>query len=280
MKAFYSFFFLMGVVLLSPCGGFHFITRKWRFDGSRENIDALAVDNGNIFLSRNNKMLWFRPEVDKPIYHLSRDLPRTINNLSVKKKALLVNMVPEDIGSVSETLVFANNKCGSTLWKDNTMYETVIEENGYLLRGNFFGNITYGNHENMFAYNTRTLTNFTYSTMFVYGKHLWCATEYKSENGDLTTRVDAFDLFVKRDGIDYISSVPDMTFLVDNKGCMGPCKLCVSIEKSAPKNIVYIIIGYMMGGVNVAQGFIPTEKACTHAMCSNLPNEYTVRSIS
>lgn len=166
------------------------------------------------------------------------------------------------------------------MWKDNTMYETIVEENGYILRSNFFGNITYGNHQNIYTYNTRTYTNLTYTAMVVYDRYLWCATECRNKNDKRLTRIDAFDLFVKLNGTDHISSVPEMSFLVDNKDCRHPCRLCVSIEKSAPQNIVYLIIGYMIGGVNVAQGAHPTEKKSTYTMCSNLFNEFAIRSVS
>ena len=278
MKIHISVFFFLTIA----CNAFHFVTRRWDFGDYHETIDALAVDNGNLFLSRNNKMQWLRPMVDKPIVHLTRDFPRIINRLSIKKKAILVNLAPDNARSVSETLVFSNGKCCRVAWKDNTMYEALVEQNGYVLRSNFFGNITYGNHDNLFTYNTRVYTNFSYSAMVVYGNHLWCATEFKTMNNTRMTRIDAFDLFVKLNGSDhdYISSVPDMSFLVENKGCVHPCQLCVSVEKHHPKNIVYLIVGYMIGGVNVAQAFFPTEKKFTYTMCSKLPNERHVRSMS
>jgi hypothetical protein len=276
MKTHLSIFFFFSVA----GHAFHFATRKWDFGDCRDNIDTLAVDNGNLFLSRNNKMQWLRPMIDKPIVHQTRDFPRIINRLSVKKKAILVNLVPDNAHSVSETLVFSNGQCCRVLWRDNTLYETVVEENGYVLRSNFFGNITYGNHDKLFTYNTRVYTNITYSAMTVYGNHLWCATDFKTQNNTRMTRIDAFDLFVKLNGTDHISSVPDMSFLVENKGCIQPSQLCVSVEKHHPKNIVYLIVGYMFGGVNVAQAFLPTEKKFTHTMCSNLPNERHVRSLS
>jgi hypothetical protein len=220
-------------------------------------------------------MQWLRPLIDKPMNHLSRNFPRIINRLSVKQRGLLVNMVPTDGKSVSETYLFANGKSCRMLWEDNTLYESVVDQNGYLLRSNYFGNVTYGNHENMFTYNSRVYTNLTYSAMAVYDKHLWCATEY-TMNDTVVTRVDAFDLFVKLNDTDYISSVPDMTFLIENKGCVGPHLLSVSIDREN----IYIIIGYMMGGVNVAQAVYPVEKKPTRMMCSNLPNEHIVRSIS
>ena len=261
---------------------FHFVARRWEFGDTRGNIDTLAVDNGNLFLSRNDKMQWLRPMIDQPIYHMARDFPRPINRLSVKKKALLVNMVPDKSDYVSETIVFSNGKCCRVVWKDNTMYETLVEQNGYVLRSNFFGNITYGDHDNLYTYNTRMNGDLVYSAMTVHGKHLWCATEFRTQNGTRMTRIDAFDLFVRLNGTgrDYIASVPDMSFLVENKGCAHPCQLCVSIEKDHPKNIAYLIVGYMVGGVNVAQAFLPTEKKFTYTMCANLPNEYTVRSMA
>lgn len=267
-------------VVLKECATYHFEVRKWKVDGCKENIHALSVDNGNIFFSRNEKMVWFRPALEGSIEYLSRTFPKTIQQLSVKKKALSVNMRPDSMDTVSETFVFANEKCNRLVWKDTTMFETVIDKNGYLLRSNFFGNITYGNHEKMFTYNTRKLTNCTYTSMCVYDRYLWCATEYKTSQDKFVTRVDAFDLFVNLDGQDQISSVPDMTFLVDNKGCVGPLKLCVSIEKDAPKDIVYIIIGYMIGGVNVAQVSLTNEKTYNETRCGHLPNEYTIRSMS
>lgn len=277
-KAFFLFY--MGVVVIGVVSPFHFITRKWDFGDSRDTIDTLTTDNGNLFLTRNNKMQWLRPLLDKPIIHLSRDFPRTIHGMSVHKKSILVNMSPEKEGAVSETLVFANDKCFRMSWNDNTMYETLVVQNGYLLRSNYYGNITYGNHENVFTYNTKILTNMTYSAMTVYGKYLWCATEYTTPNNTRITRIDAFDLFVNVNGVNYISGVPEMTFLFDNKGCASPCQLCVSIEKFSPTDIVYIIVGYMKGGVNVAQAFYPTEKKMTSVMCSNLPNENPIRSLS
>lgn len=259
---------------------FPFITRRWDFGDCRDNIDTLTTDNGNLFLARNNKMQWLRPLTDKPIVHLSRDFPRSINRLSINKKALLANLSPEDHSSVSETIVFFEGKCFRSCWKDNTMYETIIGQNGYLLRSNYFGNITYGNHNGLYIYNTRTLTNFTYTAMVVHDKYLWCAVEYKNKNGTRVTRIDAFDLHVPINGVDHLASVPDMSFLVENKGCAYPCQLWVSIENFSPKKLVYIIIGYMMGGVNVAQSYYPTEKQYTQTMCSNLPNEHAIQSIS
>lgn len=271
---FYFFIFLTNV------NAFNFITRRWEFGNYRDNIDTLTTDNGNLFLTRNNKMQWLRPLIDKPINYMSRDFSRTINRLSVKKKALLVNLSPETHDSVSETMVFFNGKCFRSCWQDNTMYETVIEENGFVLRSNYFGNITYGNHEALFTYNTRTYTNITYTAMVVHDKYLWCAAEYKTKNNTRMTRVDAFYLHTQLDGRDHIASVPDMTFLLENKGCTYPCQLCVSIENFSPKKLVYLIVGYMIGGVNVAQSYYPTEKRFTQTMCSNLPNEHVVKSIS
>ena len=273
-------FFLLFMSVVGVVNPFHFVTRKWDFGDCRDTIDTLATNNGNLFITRNNKMQWLRPLIDKPIVHLSRDFPRTILGITVHRKSMLVNMSPDKEGVVSETLVFANNKCFRMSWKDNTMYETLVVQNGYLLRSNYFGNITYGNHENLFTYNTNLFTNMTYSAMIVSGKYLWCAAEYKTTNDTRITRIDAFDLFVNVSGTDYISSVPEMTFLLDNKGCVSPCRLSVSIEKFSPKDIVYIIVGYMNGGVNVAQAFHPTEKKITSVMCSNLPNERPIRSLS
>ena len=266
-------FFLLNAV--------HFLVRKWDFEKSRDMIDTLATDNGNLFLTRHNKMQWLRPLTDRPILHLEREFPRTIQRLSVKKNALLVNMVPDDRHHVSETMVFAKNKCFRSKWKDNTMFEAVVQDNGYLLRSNYFGNITYGNHESLFTYNTRTYTNITYSAMFLYDKYLWCATEYRNKDNVLMTRVDAFDLFVRlSDDRDHIASVPDMTFLLENKGCVHPCQLWVSVENYFPKQMVYLVVGYMVGGVNVAQAYYPPEKKPIETMTSHIPNEKTILSLA
>lgn len=260
---------------------FQFIVRKWDFEQSRDTIDTLTTDNGNLFLTRHNKMQWLRPLTDRPIVHLEREFPRTIQRLSVKKNALLVNMSPDDRHHVSETMVFAKNKCFRSKWKDNTMFEAVVEENGYLLRSNYFGDITYGNHECLYTYNTRTYTNITYSAMFLHDNHLWCATEFRNKNNTLMTRVDAFDLFVKlSDDRDHIASVPDMTFLMENKGCVHPSRLWVTVENYLPKQMVYLVVGYMMGGLNVAQAYYPPEKQPIETMTSHIPNEKTILSIA
>lgn len=268
------YFFLM-VFTTASC--FHFTVRKWGIGDSRENIDHLTTDNGNIFLSRNKEMQWFRPlSNDRPIVHLSRDFPRTINRLSVSKKALLVNMLPNSHDYVSETMVFAKDKSYSVLWRDTTMYETVIEKNGYVLRSNYFGNITYGDYKNIFTYNTKKYINSTYTAMFVHDKYLWCATQCSKNY----TKIDVFNLYVEKDGNDYISTIPDMSFLIENKGCSHPFKMWVSIENDHPKQIVYIVLGYMTGGVNVAQCYYPPEKNYTRMLCSHLPNQHPIRSIS
>lgn len=277
MKVYYLVLF---AAITTRLNAFNFITRRWEFGDCRENIDTLTTDNGNLFVTRNNKMQWLRPMIDKPIHYMSRDFPRTINRLSVKKKALLVNLSPKDHNSMSETTVFCNGKCFRSCWQDNTMYETIVEENGFVLRSNYFGNITYGNQDGLFVYNTITLINMTYTAMVVHGKYLWCAVEYRGKNNTRMTRIDAFDIHVKLDGRDHIASTPDMTFLVENKGCAYPCQLIVSIENFSPKKLVYLIVGYMMGGVNVAQTYYPTEKRFTQTMCSNLPNQNVIKSMS
>lgn len=266
--------------LVATTWAFSFITRRWDYDPQRDLIDTLATDNGNLFLSRNNKMQWFRPLTDRPMVHLDRDFKNTIYRLSVKKKALLVNMSPNNPQHMSETMVFAKDKCYSVLWKDNTLYETVIEKNGYLLRSNYFGDITYGNYKNLFTYNTQKYTNTTYSTMVVYDKYLWCAMEYIKEDNTRMTRVDVFDLYVTINDMNYIASVPEMSFHIENKGCIQPCHLVVTVENYFPKKMVYLVIGYMKGGVNVAQTYYPPEKKDLKMMCSNLPSEKMVRSIS
>lgn len=259
------------------CHSFPFTIKKWEFGDNRGNIDQLTTDNGNVFLSRNKEMQWFRPlSHDKPIVYLSRYLPRTINRLSVRKKALLVNMPPSSHEYASETMVFANNMHYSVLWRDTTMYETVIEKNGYVLRSNYFGNITYGDYKNMFTYNTKKYINTTYSAMFVHDKYLWCAMQCNKNY----TKVDAFHLYMERNGDDYISTIPDMSFLIENKGCSYPSKMWVSVENDHPQKIIYIVLGYMTGGVNVAQCYYPTEKKPTRMLCSHLPNPYPVRSLS
>lgn len=270
---------LIMMFLAMTCHAFHFATRRWDFGRDRENIDWMTTDNGNVFITRNKKMQWFRPIIDKPIVHLDRDFPKTINRVSVRKKALLVSMSPDNSHYVSETMVFVNGGFYSVRWRDNTLYETVIEKNGYVLRSNYFGNITYGDNEHMFTYNTRKYINCTYSAMIVHDKYLWCAMEYV-RNQTRVTRVDAFDLFVKRDGVDYIASIPDMSFMIENKGCSQPFQLRVSIEEDHPQKIIYLAIGYMQGGVNVAQCYYPPEKKHTRMMCAHLPNEHLVRSIS
>lgn len=265
--------------LMATSYAFSFLTRRWDYDPQRDMIDTLTTDSGNLFVTRNNKMQWFRPLTDKPMVHLNREFARTIYRLSVKKKALLVNMSPENHQHMSETMVFAKQKFYSVLWKDNTLYETVIEKNGYLLRSNYFGDITYGNYKNLFTYNTRKYTNTTYSAMVVYDKYLWCAVEYWKNNTRMT-RVDAFDLFVSINNTDYISSVPEMSFHIESKGCIQPCQLIVLVEKSFPIKTVYLVIGYMRGGVNVAQTNYPPEKQNIQMMCCNLPSEKVIRSIS
>lgn len=269
-----------GIIMLAmTCHAFPFITRKWVVGDNRDDtVDRMTVDNGNIFLARNRQMQWFRPQLDHPIEHLSRDFPRTIYNLSVKKKALLVSMSPSTPQHVSESMVFVRGKCYKILWGDNTMYETVMEENGYVLRANYFGNITYGNYKTgLNTYNTRTYTNCTYSTMFVYDNYLWCATECEINN-TRTTKIDVFDLFVKRGGVDYMAAVPDMSFLIENNMCFHPCQLWVSIDPIY--KLVYIIVGYMKGGVRVAQSSYPPEKKPIWVKSSHLPNEHIIRSMS
>jgi hypothetical protein len=271
--------FLLLSCLFSTVNTFSFLTRRWDFDAPRDMIDSLATDHGNLFLVRNNKMQWFRPLTDKPTRHLEREFPRIIHHLSVKKKSLLVNMSPETPHHMSETMVFVKDKCYRVLWKDNTLFETVIEKNGYLLRSNYHGDITYGDERKLFTYNTRTYTNTTYSTMCVHNKYLWCAMEYEKNNTRMT-RIDAFDLHVCLNDTDYIASVPEMSFHLENKGCVQPCQLVVSIKHEFPVKIVYLVVGYMRGGVNVAQTHYPPEKQQTHIISSLLPCEKMVRSVS
>lgn len=276
-----TFFLIPIFMAMRTSSTFHFITRRWDYDPQRDLIDTLTTDNGNLFIARNNKMQWFRPLIDdeKPMVHLNRNFPRTIQQLSVKKTALLVNMSPENNRHMSESMVFVKGKCYSVLWKDNTMFETIVEKNGYLLRSNYFGDITYGDYKNIFTYNTRKYTNTTYSTMFVYDKYLWCAVEYIKNNTRMT-RVDAFDLFVNINSTDYIASVPEMSFHIENKDCIQPCKLWVAIENYFPKKMIYFVVGYMRGGVNVAQTYYPPEKKEVSIMCSNLPSDKIIKSIS
>jgi hypothetical protein len=263
-------------VVVVACHAFPFSIRRWDL-GTREVVDAMAVDHGNLFLSRNRQMQWFRPQTDQPIRHLQRDFPRAIQRLAVRKKALLVNLSPPTHLHVSETMVFAHEKCYHVLWGDNTLYETVLEENGYVLRSNHFGNITYGDHQGLRTYNTRTYTNRTYSAMVAYEKHLWCATECQRNNTRIT-QVDAFDMFVRRGGVDYIASVPDWSFQVESKECHHPSHLCVWVDPLL-KN-VFLVVGYRVGGVRVAQCTYPPEKKVLWARSSHLPHERVIRSMS
>lgn len=268
--------------------GFPFVVRRWDVGGSRDVVDTVTTDNGNIFFSRNNKMQWFRPmprqtqdgDEDELSVHTGREFPRTIYRVAVRKKALLVGMSPSSPDFVSETMVFAKGLCYNVLWRDNSCYESVVEENGYVVRANFFGNITYGNHEEMRTYSTRKLTNLTYTAYCVYDGRLWCATEYWSRNKTRVTRVDAFDLRVRIGDRDHLSSVPDVTVVFDSKGCAHPCHLSVSVEKDYPKKVLYIVAGYMMGGVNIAQLYYPMEKPSMRAMCGNLPSKHAVKSLA
>lgn len=261
-----------------PTQSFQFTTTKWIFGKDRNVVETLAADNGNIFLSRNNKLQWFRPlqNDDDPSPHMTREFQRPINRVAVGRKALLINMTPKKHQHVSETMVFAKDKCYNVLWADNTMFETVVEENGYIMRANYFGNITYGDDKNMHTYKTNT----TYSAMYVHDKYLWCATDFKTVNNKRMTKIEAFDMHVKRDGVDYLAGSPEMTFVVENKGCAHPCRLSVSVVNDFPKQIVYITVGYMMGGVNVAQTYYPPEKPITQTMCAHLPSKHVVRSIA
>jgi hypothetical protein len=270
MKA--NFFFLLT----------HFLVRKWDFDRQRDMIDTVTTDNGNVFVTRHNKLQWFRPSLDRPLAPIERDFPRTIQRLSVKKTALLVGMSPETPTHHSETFVFAKNKCFRSRWKDNTMLETVVEENGYLLRSNYFGDISYGNHDSILTYNTKTFSNLTYSAMTVHDKYLWCATQYQINN-TWVTRVDAFHLFVRLNDMDHIGSVPEMSFFIQDKGdalCRQPLHLSVCIKNHFPQSIAYIVIGYMIGGLHVAQADFPLEKDSKETMTSYIPNEKSVLSVA
>lgn len=260
---------------------FQFITRRWNFGDTQDPIHSLSVDNGNLFLSRHCQLQWLRPTPNKPIIHTNRYLPRSINHVVVQKKAFLANMIPEDSRCVSESMVIHNDKCYNVRWHDTTMFETVIEKNGYILRSNYFGNITYGNYENLFTYNTRVYTNTTYSAMCVEHGFLWCATEYWTKNQTRATRIDAFDLHVKGvDGFEYLASMPEMSFVVDTRDAFQPHQLRVCIQNYAPKKIIVLVLGFMMGGVVVAQSFYPTEKKKTQTMCRRLETQGVVRSLS
>ena len=265
------------VMVLSVAQAFHFATKKWVFGKGENVVETLAVDNGNIFLSRGNKLQWFRPtHDDEPFLHMTREFKRPINHVAVGSKTLLINMTPTKHEHVSESIVFAKDNYYNLLWCDNTMFETVIEKNGYIMRANYFGNITYGDDKQLHTYKTNT----TYSAMCVHDKYLWCATDFKTVQNTRMTKIDAFDMHVGRDGIDYLANSPEMTFIVENKGCAHPCRLSISIENDFPKKIVYIMVGYMMGGVNVAQTYYPPEKPITQTMCANLRSKHVIRSIA
>lgn len=276
---------IVKLLLVVPvvASAFPFTTKRWTIGGKKDLVDTVATDNGNIFFTRDKRMHWFRPVLteDGDTFYMERDFPRTINRVSARKKSLLVNMSPPDAGCVSETMVFSKGVSYNVLWQDNTLFEEVVAENGYVVRANFFGNISYGNYEGIHTYNTRRHNNLTYTAYCVHDGRLWCATEHRGRNNTRITRVDAYDLHVKLDdGRDHMASVPDMTVVFDSRGCAHPCHLSVSVEKDYPKKVLYIVVGHMMGGVNIAQLYYPMEKPAMRAMCGNLPCGHSVRSLA
>lgn len=245
---------------LSPLLAFSYQIKQWDL-GSRETIDTVNTDSGTLFLTRNRHLQWFHPAKcengDSRVH--DRYLPKTVRSVEVRPKIMVVNMLSEDMDYISESVVFSKGERFSMKWDDNTLLETILDSNQYLLRSNYFGKIHYGpSVEDMQISMLRMPNRKPYTAMTVAEPFLWCAGDDHVPEKGIMTRIDAYSLLSKS-GRDSINPVPAYTFFVDRHECIQPMHLRVAI---LPKGTLYTVVGYAIGGAAVANVriFPPVER--------------------
>lgn len=241
---------------------FAYQLKKWNL-GFKDTIDTVSTDSGSLFITRNRHLQWFHPtktENSVSLLH-QRFFPKTIRNIVVKPKIMLVNMVSDDNSYVSESIVFSKGERFNIKWNDSTLYETIIDSNQYILRSNFFGKVSYGpSIDQMQESIIRMPNRVPYTTMTVGLPYLWCAGDYNIPEKGRFTRIDAYDIF-SSSKIDTINPIPTYTFYMDQHNCAYPIHIRACIEECFPKKTLYLLVGYGIGGACISNvyTFPPTN---------------------
>ena len=245
---------------LSPLLAFSYQVKQWD-TGYTDIIDTVNTDSGTLFLTRNRHLQWFNPTKcengDNRLH--DRYLPKTVRSVEVRSKVMVVNMLSEDKDYVSESIVFSRGERFNMKWDDNTLMETILDCNQYLIRSNYLGKIHYGpSPEDMHVSVLRMPSRKPYTTMTVSEPLLWCAGDEHTPEKGIMTRIDAYSL-LSSSGKDYLNPIPIYTFLVDRHECSQPLHLKINI---LPKGTLYTVIGYAIGGACVAHVpmFPPVER--------------------
>lgn len=245
------------------------VKKRWIIRRDDEPVDTLTTFNGMVFLGRNQKLQWFTMSEDKIRGVQERWMPRPIQKIVVHPKSLLINLCPETIDYVSDTMVFTRGKTLNVKWYDNTLYETIIDEDR-IIRGNHFGQVHIGSLRGnsnetspMDKHKVKTSTAMTFRHNL-----LWCASEERTKDGPQTI-IEVFN-----------TSDPMLqklySFSIDSKTCSHPTHISVVLQECHPRIVLYVAVAYMRGGIHVGHAFFPPDKQSitpirTHLMPSQNP---------
>ena len=213
-------------------------------------IDTITTHRRSLFLTHNRHLQWFQPvNVDQHTDVLqNRFFSKTVQNVIVQPKTMVVRLLSEDPTYMTESVVFAKGKHFSFKWTDSTLYETIVESNQYVLRSNFWGVVHYGSSPtDMQKVTLRMPDRRYYTSMVVCGSYLWCV----GDGPNRSTRVDGYEMTCSSDK-DTIHPIPRYTFHIDSHDCMHPLHIKACIQECFPKKTMYIVIGYAIGGACIA----------------------------
>ena len=249
---------------------FKVLTKIWSIRRGDPPVDTVTSHNGNIFLGRSNQLQWFKPTGDQIKGLQERWLPRPIQKIDVNTKSLLVRLSPDNLDYVSESMVFAKGTSKKIKWEDNTLFETVVEDD-MLFRSNYFGDIAiYPLTKEEDDHDELKTMKIKASAMTIHGKYLWTAVEQNTHKGTFT-KIEAIAL-------DTMNTT--YTFYLDSHKCCHPVHLSVMIQECYPKSVIYIVVGYMRGGVCTGNMYFPPEnQKSTFHTHNHLPNENVLLSM-
>lgn len=242
---------------------FPFILRRWKIDNGY-SIDAIARHENRLFIARNNKLVWFVPNLEEPMRVERRWLPQQIRSIVVNNKVLLLSMAPRDFDHVSETIVFEKGHSITRKWYDNTLYETLVGSN--ILRVNYNGKV----HLNDICF---TIPMYTAMTT-INDKYMCGAISEQNKKGMLYTRIDLYDIT----SVDPTEIV--YTYRLLTPKCSHPCNLSVFFQDCYPQKLIYFIISYRIGGTYVGNNHFPPENKTGTATMNHLPDEDTIISLA
>lgn len=249
---------------------FSILNRIWQIRKGDPPVETITSHNGNIFLGRSNQLQWFKPSSDQVKGFQERWFPRSIQRIVVNPKSLLIGLSPENLKYVSESMVFAKGKTQKIKWEDNTLFETVVGDEK-ILRSNYFGDLSIYpiNDDDDSLEEDLIMSKIKASAMTIHGKYLWTAVEQHTRKGQCT-RVDAIDLS---------SLNTTYTFYIDSNKASHPVHLSVMVQECFPNNALYIVVGYMRGGVYAGHVYFPPENEKCTLQSHHLPNDDVILSM-